>query len=103
MRATGWIVAAAVLAMAGVALAEEAPKPARLPYSVDRDPCGPMMKQYCAESLSKMDHPAIHACLLSHLDEVPNACRVNMAAPKPPLRQEDASGAPISTPPVKGG
>jgi hypothetical protein len=46
-----------------------------------------------------MDHPAIHACLIAHVDLLPNSCRSTMMPPRPPLRAEDANGDPIPTPP----
>ena len=106
MRKSGWIAATALgLAFAGAAAAQDAaqspaPKPARVrpPYDVDKDPCGPVIKTYCAEGLAKMDHPVIHACLMAHVDLLPNTCRSTMAMPRPPLREEDANGNPIAPP-----
>jgi hypothetical protein len=94
----------AVLAMAGVAVAGAAPAgqspaPAHRAYDPSKDPCGPVITTYCTEALAKMDHPAIHACLMAHVDLLPNSCRSTMMPPRPPLRAEDAKGNPIPTPP----
>ena len=105
MRGLGWIMATlAGLALAGAAAAQtsEAPKPKRV-YDVTKDPCGPVIQGYCAEGLAKMDHPAIHACLMAHVDLLPNTCRSTMAMPRPPLRQEDANGNPIPAKPATAG
>jgi len=98
--------ALAVLATAGAAVAGAAPAPAgqssvpaHRAYDPNKDPCGPVITTYCAEALAKMDHPAIHACLIAHVDLLPNSCRSTMMPPRPPLRAEDANGDPIPTPP----
>lgn len=87
-----------VLAMAGAAAAQapQSPAPAaKHVYDINKDPCGPVIQGYCADSLAKMDHPAIHACLIAHVDLLPNTCRSTMGQPRPPLREEDANGNPI--------
>jgi hypothetical protein len=89
--------ALAALAAAGVAAAaEQSHAPAHQAYDINKDPCGQVIKTYCAAGLAKMDHPAIHACLMAHVDLLSNACRINMNPPRPPLRQEDANGNPIA-------
>jgi hypothetical protein len=98
MRANRWILAAvAGVALAGAAQAQTSSAPKEYDPQ-NKDPCSPVMKTYCADSLAKMDHPAIHACLLSHVDLLPNTCRSTMLPPRPPLRQEDANGNPIAPP-----
>jgi hypothetical protein len=94
--------AVATLAMAGAAAAQapQSPAPGQVPpakrvYDINKDPCGPVIQGYCADSLAKMDHPAIHACLIAHVDLLPNTCRSTMGQPRPPLREEDANGNPI--------
>ncbi len=95
MRGLATITLVLGLAAAGAAGAQ-APQSPKPPYDIDKDPCGRMIKTYCAAALAKMDHPAIHACLLSHDDELTNACRMNMAPPQPPLRPEGGPAAPAS-------
>jgi hypothetical protein len=97
------LVTLAATALSGVLLATAAAAadaaPAKPAYDINKDPCGPVIQRYCSAALAKMDHPAIHACLIAHDDELTNACRTNMAPPRPPLRPEPAQSSVPATPP----